>query len=272
MSAFTEPACAWEPITPRGVAAFARSSFGRLFFVQALVAVFAAAAAFWFLDQGIFPTVDDAVEALPAQGRILHGRLEWHDESPELLAEGGILAFIVDLPHAGEIRSPADFQFEFGTNSVQILSLFGPAELYYPPDYAPGTYIPANKTDLQPLWQAWRPDILVLATIATFLGLLLTWFVLATVYCLPVWIICFFGDRKVSLFGAWRLAGAALMPGALLFSATLVLYELGVCDLVQLLYIFGLHLILGWIYLFLGPLFLRRGAPAPPKNPFAVTA
>ena len=133
MSAFTEPACAWEPITPRGVAAFARASFGRLFFVQALVAVLAAAAVFWFLDNGIFPTVDDAMDALPAQGQILHGRLEWHDESPVLLAEGDLLAFSVDLDHAGDIRSPADFQFEFGTNSVVILSLFGPAELFYPP-------------------------------------------------------------------------------------------------------------------------------------------
>ena len=272
MSALAEPTCAWEPFTPRGVAAFARTSFGRLFFVQAIIAVLAAAAVGWFLDQGIFPTLDEAVTALPAEARILHGRLEWHDDSPQLLAEGGILALIVDLDHVGDVRSPADFQFEFGTNSVLILSLFGPAELYYPPDYAPGTYIPANKTDLQPLWEAWRPNILVLAIIGTFLSLLLTWFLLATLYSLPVWIICYFGDREVSLLGAWRLAGAALLPGAVLLSVTLVLYELGVCDLVELLYIFGLHFVLGWIYLFVAPLFLRRGVPPTKKNPFTSAA
>ena len=36
MSVFTEASFAWEPITPRGVAAFARASFERLFVVQAL--------------------------------------------------------------------------------------------------------------------------------------------------------------------------------------------------------------------------------------------
>ena len=39
MSALSEPTFAWEPLTPRGVAAFARASFGRLFLVQTIVAV-----------------------------------------------------------------------------------------------------------------------------------------------------------------------------------------------------------------------------------------
>ena len=272
VSAFAEPTCAWEPVTPRGVAAFARASFGRLFLVQSLAALIAAAAVGWFLARGIFPTVDAAVDALPDRGEIRHGRLDWHDDSPALLAEGGVLAFIVDLRHDGAVRSPADFALEFGTNSVLVYSLLGPAEFYYPPDYAPGTYLPANKPDLQPLWGAWRPNLLALAVIATFLGLLLVWFGLATIYCLPVWLICFFGHRDVGLLGAWRLAGASLLPGALLLSITLVLYELGVCDLVQTLFIFGLHLVIGWIYLFVAPLFLRRGAAPKTGNPFTAGA
>ena len=269
MSALSEPTFAWEPVTPRGVAAFARASFSRLFLVHALVAGLATCAVIFFLEQGIFPTLDDAIEALPEQGSILHGQLQWSGDSPALLAEGNILAFDVDLDHSGDLRSPADFQFEFGTNTVIILSLFGPAEFDYPPDYAPNTFIPANRTDLRPIWDAWRPDLVGLVAVGTFVGLLVTWFILATVYCLPVWLIGFFANRQLGLLASWRLAGASLMPGAILFSCTLVAYELGVCDLLQFLYVFGLHFVVGWIYLFVAPMFLNRGGPTPAKgNPF----
>ena len=70
MSAFKEPAFAWEPITPRGVAAFARASFERLFVVQAVVALLGAAAIVWVLSNGIFPTIDAAIAQLPDTGQI----------------------------------------------------------------------------------------------------------------------------------------------------------------------------------------------------------
>jgi len=44
VSAFAEPKFAWEPITPRGVAAFARGSFERLFVMQSVFALIGAAA------------------------------------------------------------------------------------------------------------------------------------------------------------------------------------------------------------------------------------
>src|SRR5208283_1951351 len=99
-----------------------------------------------------------------------------------LLAEGKILAFSVDLEHGGRLRSPADFQFEFGRDSVRIFSLLGVAEVDYPSGYI----IAATQPDVQPAWRAWAPDILGLAVIGTFLGLLLVWALLASIYCLPV--------------------------------------------------------------------------------------
>ena len=95
---------------------------------------------------------------------------------------------------------------------------------------------------------------------------------LATVYCLPVWLLCFFANRDLNLRASWKLAGAALMPGALLLSCALLLYELGGFDLVQLCFAFGMHLIIGWIYLFVSPLFLNRAVPAEKKNPFVPKA
>jgi len=268
MSAFTEPAFAWEPITPRGVAAFARASLERLLVVQAVVALLAAAAVVWLLSDGIFPTIDAAIGELPETGQIHSGKLDWRADSPVLLAEGRILACSVDLEHGGALRSPADFQFEFGRDSIRVFSLFGETELAYPP----GLVLAANQTDARPAWGAWAPDILGLAAIGVFFGLLAVWALLATVYFIPVWLMCLFSNRDLNFRASWKLAGAALMPGALLLSLSLVLYSLGGFDIVQLSFAFGMHLVIGWIYLFVSPMFLCRALPAEKKNPFKLTA
>jgi hypothetical protein len=264
VSALGEPSFAWEPLTPRGVAAFARASFERLFIVQCLFAALAAAAVVWVLSDGIFPVVDDAIAALPNTGSIRNARLNWHDDSPQELAEGRIIAIGVDLDHSGALRSPADFQFEFGRDSLVIYSLFGEAELDYPNGYI----IAANQPDARPAWGAWSPDVLALAAIGTFFGLLLTWAALAVMYAAPVWLICFFANRDLTYRASCKLAGAALMPGAALVALSLVLYNLAVFDLVQLCFAFGMHLVIGWIYLFVSPMFLNRALPAEKKNPF----
>ena len=264
MSAFTEPAFAWEPITPRGVAAFAQSSFERLFVVQGVVALIVAMSVSWLLSDGVFPTIDAAIENLPDIGSIHGGRLDWRADSPVILAEGGIVAISVDLDHSDTLHSPADFQFEFGRDTLCIYSLFGVAELEYPRGYI----IAVNQPEAEPVWGAWAPNILAVAAVGTFFGMLVLWAALACIYCLPVWLICFFANRDLSLAATWRLAGAALMPGALLMTMALVLYDLRAFDLVQLCFAFGMHLVFGWIYLFVSPLFLKRVLPAEKKNPF----
>lgn len=264
MSVLAEPKFAWEPLTPRGVAAFARASLERLLVVQSIFALLAVAAVIWVLSDGIFPTIDQAISGLPDTGAIISGRLDWQGESPVLLAEGHILAFSVDLEHGGSVRSPADFQFEFGRGSVRIFSLFGETELAYPPGYI----IAANHRDARPAWGAWSPEILALTAIGIFLSLLLVWAGLATVYCLPVWLVSFFSNRDLDFISSWKLAGAALLPGALLLSVSLVLYEFKGFDLVQLLFACGMHLVIGWVYVFVSPMFLDRALPAEKKNPF----
>ena len=264
MNALREPSFAWEPLTPRGVAAFARASFERLFIVQSVFALIAAASVVWLLSDGVFPVINAAIDQLPDSGSIHGGMLDWHDDSPVMLAEGRILAISVDLDHGGTLRSPADFQLEFGRDDLAIFSLFGEADVDYPTGYV----IAANHDDALPAWGAWAPDLLGLAAIATFLGLMLAWAALATVYFLPVWLICFFANRDLDFLASWKLAAAALMPGAALMSLALALYDWGGFDLVQLCFAFGMHLVIGWIYLFVSPLFLNRVLPAEKKNPF----
>jgi hypothetical protein len=147
---------AWEPVTPRGVAAFAHASLERLLLVQFIVALLATASVVWFLSDGCCPTVNAAIAELPTSGGIYYGKLDWPDVAPKLLAEGRFLAFVVDPKHSGTIRSPAPFQIEFGRDTVSVFSLFGETEFNYTSDRG----MPFNQPELEPLWGAWKPDLL----------------------------------------------------------------------------------------------------------------
>jgi hypothetical protein len=257
---------AWEPLTPRGVAAFARAKFSRLLLVQFIFALLAAASVVWFLDDNCFPTIRAAIQNLPDAGKISFGKLDWHDGPPEMLAEGKFLAFDVDPNHSGQIHSStADMQIEFGKTSVRVFSLLGYMEFFYPPD----RFAPFNHTELEPLWGAWSAEILFAAAAVTIICLLMSWWILASIYFPLVWILGFFANRDLNFSASWKLSGAALLPGALLMTAGILLYAFGFLNLVSFGFVFGAHFVLGWIYLFVSLLFVPRISEAPQKrNPF----
>jgi hypothetical protein len=266
MSAATEPSLAWEPLTPRGVAAFARAPLSRLLLAQFVVAALAAAAVAWFLSDGVFPTVRTAIWNLPATGAIRSGRLNWPGDQPQVLAEGRFLAFMVDLPHSGQTHSPAYVQIEFGRETLRIFSLLGYTEWPYPAD----GIIAFSRTDLEPLWGAWEPEWLAITPLVVVAGLILSWALLATVYFLPAWLIGFLANRDLNFRGSWKLSGAVLLPGALLLTVAIVLFDFGVLDLIQFCFLIAVHVAVGWIYLLVSPLFLSRTESMPPgDNPFS---
>lgn len=258
---------AWEPLTPRGVAAFANASSNRLFLVQFIMAVGVAATVVWFLHVAWFPTVGVAIQRLPPTGEIRAGKLDWPGESPRMLAEGSFLAFSVDLKHTGGVRSPAHVQAEFGEADIRLRSLLGYLEV----DYPTNRVVAFNRERLLPWWGAWQPQILALAAVGTVGGLMAIWFVLAVLYAPVVWLLAFFINRDLRPVQCWRLAGAALLPGAGLMAAAVLCYGFGIVDLIGLGFLAAGHLVLGWIYLCIGPLFLPRlaQAKATNKNPFA---
>jgi hypothetical protein len=257
---------AWQPLTASGVAAFARAPLRRLLLVQLIVALLAAGTVVWFLQNCWFPTIGEAIRALPAQGELRAGNLDWEGPSPSTLAEGRFLAIAVDLDHTGDARSTAPVQVEFGRADLKVYSLFGYSRAAYPHSGV----LAFNRTMLWPWWGAWSPAILAIVAGSVVAGLMMVWACLATVYCLPVWLIGFFANRGCSLGGSWRLAGAALMPGALLMCAALFMYGGGALDLLRLAVTAGVHLVVGWIYLVIGPLCLPRHlAPALKGDPFA---
>jgi len=260
------PQAAWEPVTPRGVAAFARATTGRLFLVQFFVALIVAATVVWFLRDAWFPTVRAAIKKLPDAGEIRGGKLDWHGPSPQLLAEGTFLAFTVDLEHKGEARSAAHVEIELGRENLFVRSLLGYVELRYPK----GWIVALNRGELTPWVGAWQPWLLALTALGIVVFLFVCWLTLATLYMFPAWLLMFYADRDLKSRECWRLAGAALMPGALMMAVGILLYDFAVVDLVGLGFIAAGHLVLGWIYLFISPLFLPRSAPVTEvaKNPF----
>ena len=261
------PPRAWEPLTPRGVAAFAGASLGRLWLVQLVVAVLAAGAVVWFLEAAWFPVVRAAIHQMPPQGEIHGQQLAWVGDSPVQLAANHSLGLAVDLNHSGQLARAAQLQVEFGRKDLRVVSLPG----YMVVDYPAGWRIAFNRTELDPWWGAWEPAIAAGAALGTVLVLLLVWTALATLYCAPVRFITLFENHDLSWRQSWRLAGASLMPGALFLTFGIVGCALGWIDLVRLGAMAGLHFLIGWIYLFLSPLFLPRhpAAPGIKSNPFA---
>lgn len=255
---------AWQPLTPLGVAQFARAPVWRLLVVQLIFALVAAGAAAWLLDTAWFPPIQQAIRHLPERGEIRSGRLNWSGESPQLLAQNYFLALAVDLDHSGAVRSPAHVQVEFGRESVRFFSLLGYAGFPYRPD----RIMAFNRPELEPWWGAWQTPILWITIGVVLVWCLVIWTLLATVYCLPVWLIGFFANRQLTFRGSWKLSGAALMPGALVMIASMILYGLGSLDLVQLAAAAAAHFAIGWIYLFWAPFRVTK-LPSAPKNPFS---
>ena len=253
-----------EPFTPRGVAAFARAKISRLVLAQLLVALLAAISLTWFLNENCFSVVQQAIQNLPDKGKIYSGKLNWRGDSPKTLAEGRLLAMDVDLNHSGAIHSTTDVQIEFGNDSIRAYSFLGYSDFYYPPWPAP-----FNRTDLQPLWGAWSAEIIFVSAATFFIGLLLSWTILATIYFPPIWLAGFFTNRNLSPGASWKLSSAALLPGALLLIAAILFYNFGFLNLVSLSSVFVAHFVIAWIYLIASFFFLPRVSSAVPKeNPF----
>ena len=257
---------AWQPLTPRGVAAFSRASLGRLLLIQFIVALLAAASVIWFLATVWFPATRGAIRQLPDTGFIQDQQLSSPRLSTEPLVENRFVAFVVNVDGIGIPSFATDVRVEFHRRNFAMCSLLGCLRF----DYPQGSTVQFNRPELESWWAAWELTIYSAAGIAVVFGVFASWLLLAAIYCPIARIYAFFKDRQLTLRGSWNLASAALLPGALLMAAGIVLYGLGLIDLVQLLILWALHLILGWVYLFVSPLRLPRASDAAParRNPF----
>lgn len=257
----------WQPLTPGGIAAFARAHLGRLLLVQLVIAIFCGAALAWFVRHAWFPVIGQAILHLPQEeSEIRSGQLQWQLNSPEFLGENRFLALAVDLKHEGQVRSPAHVAVEFGATDFKIFPLFG----YTRGTYPRGWRIAFNRNELIPWWGAWSPAILAFVIAGTVVSLMLSWGLLSSLYFLPAWLIAFLINRELDFAASWRIAGASLMPGALFLAGGILLYGLGALDLIGLFIAVAIHFVVGWVFLLLA----LRKVPRDPKvmpaqsNPF----
>ena len=257
---------AWQPLTPRGVAAFSRAPLGRLFLVQFIVALLVAGSVIWFLATVWFPATRAAIRQLPETGLIQNQLLTSPRSNTEPLVDHRFLAFVVNVEGNGASSIASDLRVEFHRQNFALCSLLGCLQISYPK----GSTVQFNRPELESWLAAWELTIYSAAGIAVVVWLLASWLVLATLYGPAARIYAFFKDRQLTVLGSWKIASAALLPGALLTAAGIVLYGLGLIDLLQFFLLWVLHLMVGWIYLFVSPLRLPRASDAAsaPHDPF----
>jgi hypothetical protein len=260
------PRAAWQPLTFGGVADFAGARLGRLLAVELLAALMVSASVVWFLHRAYCPVILRAVQQMPETARVANGTLQGVQDT--LIAESKFLAIATTPLPAHEIGQDADLQIQLRQYDLCAGSIFWPD---WGPDfiYGRGTAINLARSNLEPWWGAWKPILLIASGAATVLFLLLSWAVLATIYMAPAKFVAWFADRYVSWGGAWRLASAALLPGALVMMGAVILYGWSVIDLVGLSFFGAVHMVVGWVYLVGGACKATRLFPPDSKrNPF----
>src|SRR5215208_3548455 len=102
------PPVAWQPFTPKGIAAFADAKLGRLFLLQVIVALLAGSAVGWFLWGVWRPSVREAIQNLPAIGAIRSGELDIGESGVERLVTNRFLTFAIDAQSSRRHSFSAD--------------------------------------------------------------------------------------------------------------------------------------------------------------------
>jgi hypothetical protein len=260
------PPTAWQPLTFGGVAAFAGAPLGRLLAAELMVAVMVAVSVVWFLHRSYCPVILRAIQQMPETARVANGTLQGVPGT--LIAESRFLA-IAATPQAGrEIGQDADLQIQLRQNDLCAGSVFWP-DWGLDFNYGRGTAMNLARSNLEPWWSAWQPVLLLGTGAGVVLFLLLVWAALATIYMAPAKFIAWFADRYLSWSGAWRMASAALLPGALVGMGAILLYGWNVIDLVGLSFFGAVQMVIGWIYVVGGSCKVTRIFPVhSDRNPF----
>ena len=150
----------------------------------------------------------------------------------------------------------SDLVLAFGPSDLRVGSSLGLGLLTLP--YPTGWILSFSKTELVPWWGARSHIVLAGFGLLVIWVLLCAWSVLGRLYMVPVKI---FSVNQVSWAGAKKIAIAAQMPSVLVMTVGIGLYGMKQINLMALLVVWGLHLVLPWVYLIFSPIL----APKPPK-------
>jgi len=244
------PPVAWQPFTFKGVAAFGSAGAGGTLLIACLIGCLAAAASAYFLCRAWLPVVSSAVGNLPPRAEIRGERLSWPTNASATLGESAFLALRINPTARLDPGQSADVQVVFTRSTLEVSDLFGAISIPYPSDYT----FSLSRSEVEPLWGAWMPYVVLALAIVVWLGLMLTWGILASLFAVPLRILAWLLHKRTTLAGCWRLAIMALMPGAVLMSVALFLYARRQISLIQFFILVAAHFVLHLTYLTIAPL------------------
>lgn len=256
---------AGQPVTFGGVAAFGQGSWRRLFIAQAVVAGAGVAAVLILLFNGWLPAVESAIHNLPENAYVLHGELAWPKQEAVQLTDSRWLTVVVAPGNTHGFGKSADFQIELHGREARLYSMLGYVEMPYGKELS----VQLSRPDAVPWWGARRPFFIAAAIVSTFLGLWLTWMLLAVLYAPVAKLLAFWTNRNTAWGQSVRLSAAALLTPAVVFGVAIALYGLGWLPLEGLIGACVLHFIMGWIYVAGASIRLAKKRDSEPAtNPF----
>jgi hypothetical protein len=256
---------AWQPLTFGGIARYAHDWLGRLLFACLIVSILTASVVVWTTSRAWFPVIEQSIARLPTGAEIRGGRLT--APQPVNLAENLFLALGLDPIGQTTPPSLADVQIFLKPDHIRFRSLFGVALLPYQPQWT----VPLTRADWEAKWPAWKPAVIAYLFFGTIAELFASWIALGAVYAIPMRVLAYILRRRITLWGSWKLSVAALLPAAILLTVALAIYGLGQIRLAELALAWGLHFIIGWVFIVGATLRLSYREKTPP-NPFSEDA
>lgn len=260
----------WNPFTFRGVAAYADLPFTHLLLAQILVALLTAGSVACLFERGWRPSIESGVNALPEVAGIRGGLLDWSGPTPARLGAGPYVSLVIDPQELGGLGREADIEISLLEREFRVRMVAGHLALPYPRQVS----VDLSRVVAQPWWGAWHGTLLAGLVVGVIAQVTVTWWMLAALYAWPLGVLAFYADRRLTLSGAWKLAAAALLPGAVLMDAAILAYAFRYLVFFQLLSIGVIHFAVGWAFA-IGACMSRPRLPvltsvftASPSNPF----
>lgn len=253
------------PFAGQGMARLALAPLRHLWAAQWLYALIGAGAIGFCAWTAFFPVVSSSVTGLPEVVSIDGGLLEWPVGRPDqLLAQNSFLSVAIQ---SGEFEVPgqtADIQVVFQKRGIRFSTLLGRTIVLYPETIA----AQSGKVLATAWWGAWSWVVLLGLMAVSALGIVASWWLLATVYApfTSLWLLTL--RRPAHLGLAWKLAASALLPASLVVAASVLGYGILMIRVPGLLIGYALHLFAGVMAIAVA----AGGVPARPKrsvaNPF----
>ncbi len=253
---------AWQTLTGRGIAAFAHSGSGRLLGFQSIAAAGVAVVFVLALRLTLFPAVEASLRSLPGNAVVRNGRMQWPGTNAVRLGENAWVDFVVTPGTSDPLGQTADFQFDLRPAFVRVQGALGHVDLPWHRDLQLDLgRIPAAAT-----WGAWRGVGQALLACGVFVWMFVVWWILSAVYAIPGWLLSTVLGRSIPIAGLWRMAGAALVTGAIVASVGFLGYATRRWQLTGLIVIQTVHFVLSPVWLGWGIVSTPRGGTAPEEE------